>query len=67
MTRMNSKVRINAVYVVKYEWPLLAVTISHALTHYADKVLVIDTGSQDGTFQGIKVLQSLWAGMGAQN
>jgi hypothetical protein len=59
---MNSKVRINAVYVVKNEWPLLAVTISHALTHYADKVLVIDTGSQDGTFQGIKVLQSLWVG-----
>ena len=62
MTRMNSKVRINAVYVVKNEWPLLALTISHALTHYADKVLVIDTGSHDGTFQGIKVLQSLWAG-----
>jgi hypothetical protein len=62
MTQMNSKVRINAVYVVKNEWPLLAVTISHALTHYADKVLIIDTGSQDGTFQGIKVLQSLWAG-----
>ena len=62
MTRMNSKVRINAVYVVKNEWPLLAITISHALTHYADKVLIIDTGSQDGTFQGIKTLQSLWAG-----
>ena len=60
MNRFSQLVKVNAVYVVKNEWPLLAVTISHALTHYADKVIIMDTGSEDGTFEGIKILQSLW-------
>ena len=54
--------KVNAVYVVKNEWPLLAVSISHALTHYAEKVLIIDTGSRDGIFEGIQAMQKLWVG-----
>ena len=60
MNQTNSEVKVNAVYVVKNEWPLLAVSISHALTNYADKVIIIDTGSEDGIFEGIKVLQTFW-------
>jgi hypothetical protein len=61
MNQTNSEVKVNAVYVVKNEWPLLAVSISHALTNYADKVIIIDTGSEDGIFEGIKVLQTFWS------
>jgi len=60
--RMNNDVKVNAVYVVKNEWPLLAVSISHALTNYADKVIIIDTGSEDGIFEGIRLLETLWEG-----
>jgi hypothetical protein len=60
MTQTVKTPRVNAVYVVKNEWPLLGVAISHALTHYAEKVLIIDTGSKDGIFEGIKALQSFW-------
>lgn len=60
MNQMNSEVKVNAVYVVKNEWPLLAVSISHALNHYAHKVIIIDTGSEDGIFAGMKVLQTFW-------
>jgi len=62
MNEISQTAKVNAVFVVKNEWPFLAVSISHALTHYAQKVLVIDTGSIDGTFRGVRVLQSLWGG-----
>jgi hypothetical protein len=61
MNQMNNGVQVNAVYIVKNEWPLLALTISHALTHYAEKVIIVDTGSEDGIFEGIKVLQTFWS------
>jgi len=60
MTQPTKHIKVNAVYVVKNEWPLLALTISHALTHYAEKVIIVDTGSEDGIFEGIKVLQTFW-------
>lgn len=60
MTQRVKTPRVNAVYVVKNEWPVIGVAISHALTHYAEKVLIIDTGSKDGIFEGIKELQSIW-------
>ena len=52
--------KINAVFVVKDEWPLLALSVSHALLNYAQKAIIIDTGSQDGTFSGIKKLQQIF-------
>ena len=56
----SEEIKVAAAFVVKNEWPLLALSVSHALVHYADKVIIIDTGSQDGTFEGIRVLQSFW-------
>jgi len=60
MTNQDRETKVNAVFIVKDEWPLLAVTISHALTNYAEKVIIIDTGSQDGIFEGIRLLEALW-------
>jgi len=60
MAEQLAPVKINAAFIVKDEWPLLALSVSHALFHYAEKVIIIDTGSHDGTFQGIKILQSIW-------
>ena len=60
MAEQLAPVKINAAFIVKDEWPLLALSVSHALFHYAEKVIIIDTGSHDGTFQGIKTLQEIW-------
>jgi len=46
--------------VIKNEWPLAAVSISYALINHVDKMYVVDNGSQDGTWQGIKILQKLF-------
>ena len=45
---------------IKNEWPLAAVSISHALVHTVDKMYVVDNGSQDGTWQGLKILQEIF-------
>lgn len=54
---MEEKKLLNAAFVVKDEWPLLALTVSHALLRYADNVLIMDTGSTDGTFAGLEELK----------
>ncbi|MEI6649231.1 MAG: glycosyltransferase family 2 protein [Actinomycetes bacterium] len=55
--------KISGLFVVKNEWPLLAVTISHALTHHCAEVWVIDNGSTDNTRAGIEYLNSIvWNG-----
>jgi glycosyltransferase involved in cell wall biosynthesis len=45
---------------IKNEWPLAAVSISHALINHVDKIYVVDNGSQDGTWQGLKILQDIF-------
>jgi len=45
---------------IKNEWPLAAVSISHALINNVDEMYVVDNGSQDGTWQGLKILQEIF-------
>ncbi len=55
--------KISGLIVAKNEWPLLAVTISHALTHHCDEVWLIDNASTDGTQAGIAYLnEHVWSG-----
>ncbi len=56
----DHELRINTVFVVKDEWPLLALSITHSLLNYAEKVFIIDTGSTDGTFKGIREMQRIF-------
>lgn len=56
----SESARINAAFVVKDEWPLIALSVTHALMNYAEKVFIIDTGSTDGIFSGIKLLQEMF-------
>lgn len=44
----------------KNEWPLLALSISHALMNHVDEVFVLNHGSTDGTPEGLKALCELW-------
>jgi len=44
------------------EWPLLALSISHALMHHVDEVYVLNHSSTDGTREGVKKLREMWQG-----
>jgi hypothetical protein len=44
----------------KNEWPLLALSISHALMHHVDKVYVLNHASADRSSEGLQHLQELW-------
>ena len=51
--------KIFGVSVVKNEWPLIAVSVAHALANDCDEVIVIDNGSTDFTLQGLQNLRDL--------
>ena len=51
--------KIFGVSVVKNEWPLIAVSVAHALVNDCDEVIVIDNGSTDFTLQGLQNLRDL--------
>jgi hypothetical protein len=44
----------------KNEWPLLALSISHALMYNVDEVYVLNHGSVDQSSEGLQHLQKLW-------
>ena len=46
--------------VVRDEWPLVAVSVSHALRHHVDAMWVFDHASSDDTLGGLHSLQDLW-------
>lgn len=50
--------RIIGLLKVKNEWPLVAVTLMHALRNHVDAVFVLDHGSTDGTATGLAALQA---------
>lgn len=50
--------RIIGLLKVKNEWPLVAVTLMHALRNHVDAVYVLDHGSSDGTAAGLAALQA---------
>jgi hypothetical protein len=53
-------VKISGFMTIKNEWPLAAVSIAHALINNVDNMYVVDNGSQDGTWQGLKILQEIF-------
>jgi len=52
--------KIHGVVVARNEWPLLGLSISHALFYHVDKVFVIDHSSTDDTKNGLAELQKVW-------
>jgi hypothetical protein len=52
--------KITGFMTIKNEWPLAAVSISHALINHVDQMYIVDNGSQDGTWQGLKILQEIF-------
>lgn len=50
--------RIIGLLKVRNEWPLVAVTLTHALRNHVDAVYVLDHGSTDGTAAGLAALQA---------
>jgi len=55
-----SSPRILGLVMARDEWPLLAISISHALLHHVDRVVVVDHGSEDGTQAGLVRLCEYW-------
>jgi hypothetical protein len=56
------RARVCAVMQVRDEWPLVSVSITHALTRHADEVYVLDHASVDGTREGLRALARRWPG-----
>ena len=52
--------KIHGVVIARNEWPLLGLSISHALFYHVDKVFVIDHSSTDDTKNGLVELQKVW-------
>lgn len=52
--------KVIGLIVAKNEWPLLALSISHALMHHVDEVYFLNHSCTDGTNEGIKKLQEIW-------
>jgi glycosyltransferase involved in cell wall biosynthesis len=52
--------KITGFMTIKNEWPLVAVSISHALINHVDRMYVVDNGSTDGTWEGLKILQEIF-------
>lgn len=54
--------KIVGIVQCKNEWGLIAVSISHALTHHVDEVYVLNDASSDQTENGLEHLQKMWSG-----
>ena len=52
--------RVAGLIEARDEWPLVAVSISHALMHHADSVWVVAHSCTDGTSAGLALLQDTW-------
>ena len=59
---MNPLPKVVGLMQAKNEWPLLALSISHALMYHVDEVYVLNHASADGSFEGLQRLQELWKG-----
>jgi hypothetical protein len=57
---MKTVAKVVGLVQAKNEWPLLALSISHALMYHVDEVCVLNHSSTDGTFEGLQHLQKLW-------
>ena len=57
---MNSSLRIIGLVIARDEWPLLRLSITHALLNHVDHVWVLDHSSGDGTRDGLERLTEIW-------
>ena len=51
---------IHGLVMARDEWPLLALSIEHALRYHVDRVWVLDHASTDGTCSGLDRLRRAW-------
>ena len=59
---MNIYPKVVGLIQARNEWPLLAISISHALLNHVDVVYLLKHNCTDGSDEGINRLQSLWKG-----
>ena len=53
---MSDRPKVHGFMALKDEWPLCALSISHALEHHVDDLLVLDHESSDTTVAGLAAL-----------
>ena len=56
----NSLPRVLGVLIARNEWPLLGISITHALVNHVDELIVVDHASTDETQAGLLALQKRW-------
>lgn len=59
---LNMNKKILGYVMARNEWPILGLSVTHALLTLADEVLVLDHGSTDGTTSGLLALQVRFPG-----
>jgi hypothetical protein len=59
-TSSDSLPRILGVLIARNEWPLLGISITHALVNHVDELIVVDHASTDETQAGLAALQKRW-------
>ena len=52
--------RVLGVLIARNEWPLLGLSITHALVNHVDEMIVVDHASTDQTQAGLAALQKRW-------
>jgi hypothetical protein len=57
---MKNSPKVFGLILAKNEWPLLALSVSHALMHHVDEVYLFNHASTDRTLEGLRHLQKLW-------
>lgn len=52
--------RVLGILIARNEWPLLGISITHALVNHVDELIVVDHASTDETQAGLAALQTRW-------
>ena len=56
----DSPPRVLGVLIARNEWPLLGISITHALVNHVDELIVVDHSSTDETQAGLAALKQRW-------
>ena len=56
------KIKVAGIVQCKNEWPLIALSITHALINHVDEVYVLNDSSTDETYDGLLKLEKYFAG-----
>ena len=57
---IDSPPRVLGVLIARNEWPLLGISITHALVNHVDELIVVDHSSTDETQAGLAALKNRW-------